>query len=123
VIPVHSKGLDYGYFSISCAIKNSNINKTIKTITKEFQRLKNETIPKEELERNKKMILSGILRGIDNPEECQDILAFMEIQFNKEQALINYLEKIKAVTAQEILSVAETYLQQDNLTTAILAPK
>jgi len=33
------------------------------------------------------------------------------------------LEKIKAVTAQEILSVTEVYLQKDNFTTAILESK
>jgi predicted Zn-dependent peptidase len=77
----------------------------------------------EELERNKKMILSGILRGIDSPEECQDILAFMEIQFNDERSLVGYLDKVKAVTVDDVLSVAGGYLQEDNFTTAILAPK
>jgi zinc protease len=123
VIPTHSKGLDYGYFSINCAVKNSNVNKAKKLIFKEFQRLISELVPQEELLRNKRMILSGILRGIDRTEECQDILAFMEIQYNNENALVNYLNKIKAVTAEDIRSVAEVYLQEENSTTAILAPK
>ncbi len=123
VVPTHSKGLDFGYFSIGCAVKNKNVNKAKEIIFKEFHKLRNETVLEEELERNKKMMLSGILRGIDSPEECQDILAFMEIQFNDEKALVSYLDKIKAVTTKDILSVAELYLQEDKFTTAVIAPK
>ena len=123
VISVHSKGLDFGYFSVSCAIKNKNVNKTKELIFKEISKLCSEKALEEELERNKKMILSGILRGIDGPEECQDILAFMEIQFNDEKALVSYLEKIKAVTTKDIVAAADTYLQEDNFTTTIIAPK
>jgi predicted Zn-dependent peptidase len=123
VISVHSKGLDFGYFSVGCAIKNKNVNKTKELIFKEISKLRTEKVLEEELERNKKMILSGILRGIDGPEECQDILAFMEIQFNDEKALVGYLEKIKAVTTEDLLVAAGKYLQMDNFTTAIIAPK
>jgi predicted Zn-dependent peptidase len=68
-------------------------------------------------------MLSGILRGIDSPDDCQSILAYMEIQFNHEKALIDYLDKIRAVTTTDILDVAQTYLHEDNFTTAILKPK
>lgn len=123
VAAVHSKGLDFGYFSINCAVKNSNLNKTRDLIFKEFTRLREIRVPEEELERNKKLIVSGILRGIDSPDDCQDILAFMEIQFNHEKALGSYLEKIKAVTTNDVLETAQMYLQEDNFTSAVLTPK
>jgi predicted Zn-dependent peptidase len=123
VASTHSKGLDFGYLCISCAIKNSNLDKTQELIFSEFAKLREERVLEEELERNKKLIVSGILRGIDSPDDCQDILAFMEIQFNYEKALSNYFEKIKAVTTQDILDAAQTYLQEDNFTSAILKPK
>jgi predicted Zn-dependent peptidase len=123
VLATHSKGLDFGYFSINCAVKNANLNKARGLIFKEFQKLLETPVPAEELERNKKLILSGILRGIDNPDECQDILAFMEIQFNNEKSLGSYLEKIKTVTTTDIQNAAQTYLQEDNFNTAILTPK
>ncbi len=123
VAATHSKGLDFGYFSINCAIKNSNLDKTRELIFKEFAKLRDERVLEEELERNKKLMLSGILRGIDSPDDCQDILAFMEIQFNNEKALSSYLEKIKAVTTTGILEAAQAFLQEDNFTSAVLAPK
>lgn len=123
VIATHSKGLDFGYFSISCAVKNANLNKAHDLIFKEFAKLRDTRVQEEELERNKKLILSGILRGIDNPDECQDILAFMEIQFNHEKSLGSYLERIKTVTTTDIQAAAQVYLQEDNFNTAILTPK
>lgn len=123
VLATHCKGLDFGYFSISCAVKNSNLEKTRTLVLKEFAKLREELVLEEELERNKKMILSGILRGIDSPDECQDILAFMEVQFNHEKALSNYLAKIKAVTTKDVLDAAQVYLQEDNFTSAILTPE
>ncbi len=123
VVAAHSKGLDFGYLCISCAVKNSNLEKTRELIFKEFAKLREDKVLEEELERNKKLIVSGILRGIDSPDDCQDILAFMEIQFNHEKALSSYLEKIKAVTIDDILDSAQLYLQEDNFTSAILKPK
>jgi predicted Zn-dependent peptidase len=123
VAATHIKGLDFGHLSISCAVKNSNIDKTQKLIFDELAKLRTEQISEEELERNKKLMLSGILRGIDNPDTCQDILAYMEIQYNNENALTDYLNKIKTTTTTDILNTAQTYLQKTNFTTAILRPK
>ncbi|MDR0797177.1 MAG: insulinase family protein, partial [Nitrososphaerota archaeon] len=77
----HYNGLDFGYLSISCAVKNVNVKKTQKLIFNELDKLRSEKISEEELERNKKLVLSDILRGIDNPDTCQNILAYMEINF------------------------------------------
>jgi predicted Zn-dependent peptidase len=123
VAAIHRKGLDFGYLNIGCAVKNSNTDKAQKMIFDEIAKLRAQTVLEEELERNKKLMLSGILRGIDSPDDCQSILAYMEIQFNHEKALIEYLDKIRAVTTTDILDVAQTYLHEDNFTTAILKPK
>jgi predicted Zn-dependent peptidase len=123
VVATHVKGLDFGHLSVSCAVKNSNVNKTCELIFDEFAKLRTEEILEEELERNKKLMLSGILRGIDNPGICQDIIAYMEIQYNNENALTDYLNKIKTTTTADILNTAQTYLKKDNFNTAILKPK
>jgi len=123
VATIHRKGLDFGYLNIGCAVKNSNAEKVQKLIFNELSKLRTEQVLEEELERNKKLMLSGILRGIDNPNDCQDILAYMEIQFNHEKALTNYIDKIKNVTTIDVLNAAQTYLQEDSFTTAILKPK
>jgi predicted Zn-dependent peptidase len=64
--------------------------------------------------------MAEILRGMDNPHECPEILAYMEMQFRSENALIDYVAKIKAVSCGDIMEAANSYLQEDSLSTVIL---
>ncbi len=116
-------GVDFGYFSINCAVKNKNLVKTKEIILKELSKLRMEKIRNDELERSKNLIIADILRGIDNPQETSEILAYMEIQFNSETSLVDYISKIQAVSNENIMDAANTYLQEDNLSTVLLSPK
>ena len=116
----HNKGVDFGYFSISCAVKNRKLGKATELIFKELSKLRTDKVPKEELDRNKNLIMAEILRGMDNPHECSEILAYMEMQFRTETALVDYIGKIKAVSSEDIMEAANRYLQEDSLTTVTL---
>lgn len=118
----HNKGLDFGYFSISCAVKNKNFVKAKKLIFKELSRLRTEKVHDDELERNKNLIAAEILRGMDNPHESSEIIGYLEMQFKSEMALVDYIAKIKAVSIEDIIEVANTYLQEDSLSTVLLKP-
>ncbi len=119
----HNKGTDFGYFSINCAVKDQKLSKAKDLILKELYKLRTNDVPTEELERNKNLILAEILRGMDNPHECSEIIAYMERQFKSERALVDYIGKIKAVSTEEIMDTANTYLQEDCLSTVLLKPK
>jgi len=92
-------------------------------ILKELSKLKTENVPKEELSKGKDMILGDIYRGVDDAESCGEIISNMEIQFGNENALTNYVNKMKAVTTEELREVANRYLQEENLAMAVLTPK
>lgn len=119
----HSKGLDFGFLNVYCAVKHKNVTKAKKLIMKELATLRTQKINDEELEKVKNMMLGGVLREIDNPEECHDIITFMEIQYQKETALVDYTQKIKAVSSRDVMEVANKYFGEDAFSTAILAPK
>jgi predicted Zn-dependent peptidase len=119
----HNKGVDFGFFSIDCAVKDKNLPKAQNLILKEISKLKTEKVAAEELERSKNLICAEILRGMDNPHETSEIIAYMEIQFRSEMALENYVGKIKAVTSENIIEAANTYLKENCLSTVILKPK
>ena len=118
----HNKGLDFGFFAINCAVKDKNSVKAKGLILKELAKLRTKKIPIDELERTKNLIVGASLRGMDNPLECSEILAYMEMQFKSESALIDHLAKIKAVSSEDIMSAANTYLQEDCLSTVLLKP-
>jgi predicted Zn-dependent peptidase len=60
---------------------------------------------------------------MDDPQECSEIMAYMERQYKSENALVDHIAKIKAVSSENILEVANTYLREDRLATVILKPK
>ena len=118
----HNKGVDFGYFSINCAVKDKNLVKAKDLILKELSKLRREKVPIDELERNKNLIIADILRGMDNPQGCPEILAYLEIQFKSEKSLVDYIAKVKAVSSENIIEAANTYLQEDSLSTVLLKP-
>jgi predicted Zn-dependent peptidase len=122
VSSAHCKGTDFGYFSINCAVNNNKVEKAQALIFKELTNLREESITMEELERSKQIMLGGVLRGMDNPHDCYEIITYMEMQFGSEYGLRGYVERIKAVTARDIQEAAATYLAEENFCTAILNP-
>jgi predicted Zn-dependent peptidase len=104
-------------------VKDKNLVKARGLILNELTKLRTKKVPVDELERTKNLIMGASLRGMDNPQECLEIIAYMEMQFKSEKALINHIDKVKAVSSENIIDVANTYLQEDCLSTVILMPK
>ena len=88
-----------------------------------MEKSKNNPIVQDELDKSKNLLLSVIFRAIDNPHELCRIIAFDEIHFEKENVLLEYTDKIKSITKQGILEVANKYFQDKKYVTAILKPK
>ena len=119
----HNKGVDFGCFRINCAVKDKNFEKAHRVILKELTKLRTEKVQMDELDRTKNLIMGASLRGMDDPQDCSEILAYMEMQFKSEKALVDHLVKIKAVSSEDILEVANLYLKEDCLSTVVLKPK
>ncbi|XES77891.1 MAG: M16 family metallopeptidase [Candidatus Bathyarchaeia archaeon] len=117
------EGSDFGYLCINCAVKQSRVDDAQRLIRVELSRLRNENVPEEELNKAKDMILGDIFRGVDNAQSCPEILTLMEIQFGDEHALLDYVNQVRVVTAIEVRDVANKYLQEDQLATAVLTSK
>jgi predicted Zn-dependent peptidase len=118
-----TEGSDFGYFSINCAVKQKYAQEAQHLILKELTKLRNKNIPQPELDKGKDMIIGDIFRAIDNAQSCPEVLAVMEIQYGDETALQDYISRLKKVNTEELRDAANKYLQEDKLSTAILAPK
>lgn len=118
----HNKGVDFGYFSINCAVKEKNLSKAKRVILKELTKLRTEKVPIGELQKIKNLIVGASLRGMDDSQECSEILAYMEMQFKSGNALVDHVAKVKAVSSENILDVANAHLQEDCLSMVLLKP-
>ena len=116
-------GKDYGYFSVACAVKEKFIKQTQDIIKKELEKIKNDPIANGELEKSKNLILSDLLRSMDNSQELPRTIAEAEVLFSNEKALISYTNKIKSLTKEDIMTTANKYFEEDNYSIATLTPK
>ncbi|HUK84422.1 MAG TPA: pitrilysin family protein, partial [Candidatus Acidoferrum sp.] len=119
----HNMGVDWGYFNVNCAVKNKNLAKAKDLIVEEFSKLRSQKVPLNEIERSKNLIIADILRCMDNPQQSSDVLAYMEMQFNDEKSLVNYIAGLKNVSDENIIDAANTYLKEDCFSTVLLKPK
>lgn len=119
----HTIGVDWGYLNINCAVKSKNTTKAKDLIFKELFKLRTEKVPLDEVERAKNQILADILRALDNPTQLSDVLAYMEIQFKSEKSLAEYIAQLKAVSSENIMEAADTYLKEEAFSTVFLCPK
>ncbi len=119
----HNYGSDYGYFHIDCAIEIKHFEETRKLVYKEIAKLRNEKVSENELNKAKDMIAGSILRTLDSPVDFPETLVNMEIQFGNENALQNYLDKVKTLSTNDIADAANKYLTENNLAVASVSPK
>jgi len=75
------------------------------------------------LKKSKNLVLSDVFRSVDSPHQFPRVLTDLEIYFENQNALINYIEQVKSLSAKNIVEVANKYFQEDNYARAILAPK
>jgi len=116
-------GLDFGFFSIYCAIKSSKLKETSDLILKEITALKNKKVSEDELLKGKNMIKGDLFRGIDDSLTLHPRLADMEILFGDENALPKYLENIKLVSVDDLIEVANKHFGDSNFSKVVLTPE
>ena len=119
----NNTGLDFGYFSVACVVRDTVWKQTQEIIKNELKKLTRNPITDDELQKSKNLILGDIVRGVDEPHELPRIIADTELMFSNEKEVSAYIEKIKHLTSQDIINVASKYFKEENYSTAILTPK
>ncbi len=87
----------------------------------EVEKFKTELVSPRELQRIKKLNQRDFLDRMRSNESLAGTLATLEVQAGW-RYLTNYLERIDAVTPEDIREVARKYIRQDNKTTVYVIP-
>jgi predicted Zn-dependent peptidase len=119
----NNTGLDYGYFSIAYSVKDTHCKQTKEIVEVQLEKLTTDPAPEDELQKSKNMILGDVARGIDDPQELPRLMADTELMFSNEKELSNYLERIRSLTSNDVMNIANKYFKEENYSTAILTPK
>lgn len=107
------------YFFIATEVAKDVADSTIKEIYFEMDRLKNEPVEMDELERVKNYLLGEFLRQLDGPTAMMD--SFKNIWFNKLPLTYysDFITAIQNVTADDIMNLSKKYFDRKAMTEII----
>jgi predicted Zn-dependent peptidase len=92
----------------------------LEVVYAQIERLKNELVSKEELEKAKTRARAGLIRQLDSNQGLAQQLTFFEVITGDWRNLFRQLDRIDAVTAADIQRVARTYFTTRNRTVGMI---
>lgn len=102
-----------GSFRALASVRNEVTDSSMTQFLLEMNRLRTEKLPEAELEMVKNYMAGGFARSLESPQTVARF-ALNTVRFNlPEDYYATYLEKLEAVTADDLLAMAQKYLHPD----------
>jgi len=114
----HSMGMLIGYVGTDVA----NLEDVKTTIIEQLERLKTEPVSDKELNKVKSLKSGRLLMAQDYKESINRDLAMKHL-FELGEDVMEYTKKINAITAEDIMRVANTYFGEKKVLFAQIVPK
>lgn len=113
---------DEGMFVVNFLSDDQNVEKVIQGIKKEIEMIKKKGVGSDEIKDAKKNVLSDYLMSKQTTGEVARSQAVNEAIAGHHDFDTDYLNGIRAVTKDDITSVASEYLNENSLTTVVMHP-
>jgi predicted Zn-dependent peptidase len=111
---------DTGCLSIYAGTSIESVGKVIESILKEFQQLKQERIPDEELRRAKDHLKGSLMLSLESTSSRMSNLARQEMYFHRFFTLDELAESIEAVTADDVHRISQAFFDQKHIALTVL---
>ena len=106
---------DVGVFTIYAGTSPEHLDEVLDLSLAEMRRVVDESVPEEELKLAKDQALSSILLGLESSSARTSALARQEIIHGRRITPEETIEKIEAITAEDVQRVARTYFTSETL--------
>ncbi len=116
-------GIDPGYFCLYVATQPLEVNSVRNIILKEIELLKKDYLDEEEIERAKSDLIGQHLIGLQTNGSLAFESALDELYGLGYDEYSRYAEKIKAVSREDIVRVANKYFRPDGYAIVIINPQ
>lgn len=111
---------DTGCLSIYAGTSAESARKVVASIVKEFQQLKQERVPEEELRRAKDHLKGSLMLSLESTSSRMSNLARQEMYFGRFFSLDELVESIETVTADDVQRIACTFFDPKQIALTIL---
>lgn len=111
-----------GSLVVSAGVDPSHGQETVRAIITELERLCQEPVPADELERAKAYVRGGILLGLEGTQQVASWLGSQECLYNRVWDIDEVVAKVDAVTVEDIQRVARICFAPEWRRLAIIGP-
>src|ERR1700732_257484 len=111
---------DTGCMAVYAGTSLASANKVVRSVVNEFRNLKNERVPDEELRRSKDQLKGSLMLSLESSTARMSNLARQEMYFDHFQDLDELIEKIEAVTADDLQTLAQEFFKTESIAVTAL---
>jgi predicted Zn-dependent peptidase len=116
----HNPFTDHGFLSISAGVDNSRVKEAVEGILNECRRLKVELVPASEIKKAKDYIAGTTMLELETSDARAVFCCEQEVMKKKVDSPAEIIEKINAVTAEDVQSLAKEIFVNEGLNMAII---
>lgn len=114
--------LDHGHFSASAGVANDKLEIVLTTIIKELKDLRDNLVSETELEIAKNHLVGNMMIGLETSDDISRFYGGEEMMTGQILSPQELEQKLRAVTAEEIRSLARDIFKTSSLNLALIGP-
>jgi len=111
---------DHGFFSVFAGVDSKRIKEAITVILSEMNKIKNNLVKQEELNKAKQYLIGNLNLGLESSNSLALYYGMQEVLKKEIKKPEDVIKEIKAVTAEEIKFVVERIFKDEGLNLAIV---
>jgi predicted Zn-dependent peptidase len=111
---------DTGCLAVYAGTSRESAAKVVQSVVSEFHKLKAEPVPAEELRRSKDQLKGSLMLSLESSSARMSNLARQEMYFDRFYDLDELIEKIEAITVEDLTSLANEFFNTESVAVTIL---
>ena len=104
---------DTGCLAVYAGTSLASASKVVQSVVSEFGKLKTEPVPEEELRRSKAQLKGSLMLSLESSTSRMSNLARQEMYFDRYYDLDELIQRIEAVTANDLASLANEFFKTE----------
>jgi predicted Zn-dependent peptidase len=111
-----------GAFTIYGGTSKENFDEVRALVRQELEKLRRETVPEEELDRAKRLLIGSMVMGLESTSNRMRRLASNELTYGRDIPLEEVISAVRKTTPEDVRALAERYLDPDGMTVTAIVP-
>jgi predicted Zn-dependent peptidase len=111
---------DTGCLAVYAGTSRESAIKVVESVVTEFQNLKKQPVPAEELRRSKDQLKGSLMLSLESSMSRMSNLARQEMYFDRFFSLDELIERIEKVTVEDLQALADSLFRTDSIAVTVL---